>query len=122
MTRRSERVNELLRHELSQLIGRDLKDPRLAGVVTVTVVETSNDMKRARVSVSVMGSPKVKEATMRGITSASGYMRRELAKRLSLKYVPDLSFVLDDSLDQADHIYRLLDDLPSADGPETGER
>ena len=122
MTRRSERVNELLRHELSQLIGRDLKDPRLAGIVTVTIVETSNDLKRARVSVSVMGSPKVKEATMRGITSASGYMRRELAKRLSLKYVPDLSFVLDDSLDQADHIYRLLDDLPSADGPETGER
>ena len=122
MTRRTERVNELLRHELSQLIGRDLKDPRLAGIVTVTIVETSNDLKRARVSVSVMGSPKVKEATMRGITSASGYMRRELAKRLSLKYVPDLSFVLDDSLDQADHIYRLLDDRPSADGPETGER
>ena len=122
MTRRSERVNELLRHELSQLIGRDLQDPRLAGIVTVTMVETSNDLKRAQVSVSVMGSPKVKEATMRGIISASGYMRRELGKRLSLKYVPDLSFVLDESLDQADHIYRLLDDLTTADSPDTGER
>ena len=118
MTRRSERVSELLRHELGQLIGRDLKDPRLAGIVSVTVVETTNDLKKAKVSVSVMGTPEVQEATMRGITSASGYMRRELSKRLALRHVPDLSFSLDHSLDQADHIYQLLDGLASDKPPD----
>ena len=111
MTRRSERVSELLRHELAQLIVRDLKDPRLSGIVSVTMVETTNDLKKARVSVSVMGSPQVQEAAMRGITSASGYMRHELSKRLSLRYVPDISFVLDHSLDQAEHMYQILDGL-----------
>ena len=120
MTRRSERVSELLRHELSQLIVRDLKDPRLSGIVSVTVVETTNDLKRARVSVSVMGSPEVQESAMRGINSASGFMRHELGKRLSLRYVPDLSFVLDHSLDEAEHIYQLLDGL-APDSPSSGD-
>ena len=119
MTRRSERVSELLRHELGQLIVRDLKDPRLSGIVSVTMVETTNDLKKARVSVSVMGSPEVQESAMRGIVSAAGYMRRELGKRLSLRYVPDLTFVLDHSLDEAEHMYRILDGLsneqPSGD-------
>ncbi len=100
-----------MRHELAQLIVRDLKDPRLSGIVSVTMVETTNDLKKARVSVSVMGSPQVQEAAMRGITSASGYMRHELSKRLSLRYVPDISFVLDHSLDQAEHMYQILDGL-----------
>ena len=113
MSRRSERVSELLRHELGQLIVRDLKDPRLSGIVSVTVVETTNDLKKARVSVSVMGSPEVQEAAMRGIVSASGYMRHELGKRLALRHVPDLSFVLDHSLDEAEYMYQLLDGLAS---------
>ncbi len=114
-----------MRNELGQLIVRDLKDPRLSGIVSITLVETTNDLKKARVSVSVMGSPKVQEATMRGIVSASGYMRRELGKRLSLRQVPDLSFVLDHSLDQAAQIYQLLDELTPdtpADNPEAGKR
>ena len=119
MSRRSERVSELLRHELGQLIVRDLKDPRLSGIVSITVVETTNDLKKARVSVSVMGSPEVQEAAMRGIASASGYMRHELGKRLALRHVPDLSFVLDHSLDQAEYMYRLLDGLaPDREAPD----
>ena len=117
MTRRSERVSELLRHELGQLIVRDLKDPRLSGIVSITLVETTNDLKKAKVSVSVMGSPEVQEATMRGIVSAAGYMRHELGKRLSLRSVPDLTFVLDHSLDQAEHIYQLLDGLTPDEPP-----
>ena len=126
MTRRSEKVSELLRHELAQLISRDLKDPRLSGIVSVTLVETTNDLKKARVSISVMGSPRVQETAMNGIVSASGYMRHELGKRLSLRQVPDLSFVLDHSLDQAEQIYQLLDglaeDLPGKSKPAAGER
>lgn len=116
----------MLRHELAQLISRDIKDPRLSGIVSVTLVETTNDLKKARVSVSVMGSPKVQEAALNGILSASGYMRHELGKRLSLRQVPDLSFVLDHSLDQAAQIYQLLDGLaedpPSESKPAAGER
>ena len=126
MTRRSEKVSELLRHELAQLISRDLKDPRLSGIVSVTLVETTNDLKKARVSISVMGSPRVQETAMNGIVSASGYMRHELGKRLSLRQVPDLSFVLDHSLDQAEQIYQLLDGLaedpPGESEPAAGER
>ncbi len=126
MTRRSEKVSELLRHELAQLISRDLKDPRLSGIVSVTLVETTNDLKKARVSISVMGSPRVQETAMNGIVSASGYMRHELGKRLSLRQVPDLSFVLDHSLDQAEQIYQLLDGLVEdplgKSKPAAGER
>ena len=111
MTRRTERVNGLLRQELSQLIVRSVKDPRLAGVITVTQVETSADLQHARVFVSVLGAPEEKERTLQGITSASGYMRRELRSRLSLRHIPELTFVLDEALDNAEHIYQLLDRL-----------
>ena len=111
MTRRTERVNGLLRQELSQLIVRSVKDPRLAGVITVTQVDTTSDLQHARVFVSVLGTPVEKERTLQGITSASGYMRRELRSRLSLKHIPELNFVLDEALGNAEHIYQLMDRL-----------
>ena len=111
MTRRTERVNGLLRHELSYLISRSAKDPRLTGLITVTEVDTSPDLRQARVFVSVLGSQEEKETTLRGVISASGYLRHELGDRLSLKYIPALTFILDETLDNAQHIYRILDNL-----------
>ena len=110
-TRRIERINGLLRQELSRLIGHSVKDPRLEGIITITRVETSADLRHARVFVSVLGSPEQRDTTLRGISSASGFMKRELGSRLSLKYVPALTFILDDGLESADHIYHLMDDL-----------
>ncbi len=119
MTRRTDRINGLLRQEISQLISHELKDPRLLGVVSITQVDTSVDLRHARVFVSVLGSQEEKETVLRGISSAAGFMRRELRERLSLKYIPELSFVLDQSIEEADHILRMMDRL-SEEGPASG--
>jgi ribosome-binding factor A len=116
MTRRTERINGLLRQEISQLLARELNDPRLSGVVSITQVETSPDLRLARVHVSVLGDQEDKDKVLTGIRSAAGFMRKELRDRLSLRYVPQLSFVLDKSLEDAEQIYKLMDGL-SADGP-----
>ena len=120
MSRRTERVNVVLRQEISQIIGRQIKDPRLSGLVTITRVETSEDLRHARVFVSVLVSKDDKGTVLRGLNSATGYMRRELKGRLTLKYIPDLSIVLDESLEEADHIFRLMDSLSpeSPGGPD----
>ena len=107
------------------MISRGVKDPRLAGLITVTQVETSNDLRHARVYVSVLGSPEEKEEAMRGAASASGFMRHELSGRLNLKYVPDLTFVLDQAFDDAQQIYRLMDQVaghPGGDSRESGQQ
>jgi ribosome-binding factor A len=111
MTRRTDRINGLLRQEISELLSRELNDPRLSGVVSITKVETSGDLRYARVFVSVLASRDDKETVLSGISSASKFMRRELGERLSLRYIPELSFILDESLEEADHIFRLMDRL-----------
>ncbi|MFQ5860320.1 MAG: 30S ribosome-binding factor RbfA [Dehalococcoidia bacterium] len=108
MTRRTDKVNELLRQELSSILGRELKDPRISRVVSITQVNTSVDLRHARVFISVLGNPEEKLSTLYGLNSAAGYLRHELLKRLSLKGIPQFSFILDDSLEQADHLQRLL--------------
>ena len=122
MTRRTDRINGLLRQEISQLLSRELNDPRLSGVVSITKVETSGDLRYARVFVSVLGSRDGKGTVLSGISSASKFMRRELGERLSLRYIPELSFVLDESLEEADHIFRLMDGLSTEAPPGAGSQ
>ena len=109
MSRRTERVNELLRERLSELVLRDLKDPRINGLVTITEVEVSADLRAARVYVSVLGEQGVKETTLAGLRSASGFLHRGL-EGLSLRHVPTLAFFADDSMERADRLLRLIDD------------
>ncbi len=116
MTRRTDRVNGLLRQEISQLVAWELRDPRLSGIVSITQVDTSADLRHARVFVSVLGNREGKETVLKGISSARGFMRRELKGRLSLRYIPELSFHLDESMEQAQHIQKLMDQL-SKDEP-----
>ena len=116
MTRRTDRINGLLRQEISQLLSRELDDPRLSGVVSITRVEISADLRHARVYVSVLGTQGEKESVLSGINSALGFMRRELRVRLSLKYIPELKFTLDESIEEAEYIFGLMDRL-SVDGP-----
>ena len=111
MTRRIERVNNLIRHEISELLQRQVKDPRLGNFITVTEVSTSSDLKHAKVFVSCIPG-KEKEETLSVLTSASGFFRRELAKRLKLRYTPILSFEWDDSIERGDRLLRLIDGLP----------
>lgn len=111
MTRRTDRVNGLLRQEISNLLSRELNDPRLSGVVSITQVKTSSDLRYATVYVSVMGKREEKDMALEGISSATGFMRRELRGRVSLRYIPELKFILDESLDNAERIFGLMDSI-----------
>ena len=108
MTHRIERVNNLIRREISQLLQREVKDPRLDGFIAVTEVSTSPDLKYAKIFVSRMGS---KQETMGALASASGFLRNELARHLKLRRVPELSFQWDDSIERGDHLLQLIDSV-----------
>ena len=109
MSRRIDRVNELLRHEISRLLTLQINDPRLRGVISITRVETSSDLRIAQVSLSVMGDSETKQSALEGIRSAATFLRRELRPRLSLRYTPFLKFALDESLEEADHLLGIMD-------------
>ena len=109
MVHRIERVNSLIRQEISELLQRQVKDPRLGDFIAVTEVSTSADLKYAKVFVSRIGSEEEKQETLSVLASASGFLRRELAKRLKLRHIPVLSFQWDDSIEQGDHLLRLID-------------
>ena len=120
MSRRVDRINGLLRQEISQLLAREIKDPRLGGVISITQVQTANDLRSARVLVSVLGDRETQESALDGIQSAAAFLRRELRDRLKLRYVPFLKFALDDSLESADAVLRLMNQLqgePSRPAP-----
>ncbi|MCW2967744.1 MAG: rbfA [Solirubrobacteraceae bacterium] len=109
MTDRMRRVNEAMREVLSDALTRDLKDPRV-GFVTVTAVETTPDLRDARVYVSVLGTDEERTESVAGLQSAHGYLQGRVATQLRLKYTPQLTFVEDDTARRADRIERLLGD------------
>jgi ribosome-binding factor A len=107
---RIERVNSLIQREISELLQRECKDPRLGSSVTITMVETAPDMRHARVFVSrIISSDEEKQETLKALDSASGFLRRELAEKLRLRHIPDLSFEWDDSMERGAHLLDLLD-------------
>ena len=114
MSRRLQRLNVLLREEVSELIRRELRDPRLAEFVTLTRVSTSPDLQTATVYVSVMGNAEEKANTMRALTRAAPFIRRQLISRLSIRRTPDIEFELDESMEKAAHILDLMKQLPLA--------
>lgn len=103
------RINEEIQRELSALL-RTLKDPRLQnGLVTVTHVDTTSDLRYSRIFVSALDKSQEKDM-MRGLKSAAGYLRRELGAALRLRYTPELQFLADDSIEQGAHILEMLRD------------
>jgi len=115
MTHRIERVNNLIRREISELLQRQVKDPRLGGFVTVTEVSTSPDLRYAKIFVSRIGGEGEKQETLNALAGASGFFRNELAKRLNLRRIPELSFHWDDSIERGAHLSQLIDQI-SLDG------
>lgn len=111
MPRRIDRVNELLRSEISHLIARGIKDPRVAGVISVTEVVASSDLRSARVYVSVMGPEADRQSALDGIRSAASFLRRELRERVNLRHTPHMTFYLDDSIEEGDRVLRLMEGL-----------
>ncbi len=108
MTRRTERINDLLREEISDLLRRQVKDPRVGGLVTITEVDVSPDLRVAKVFVSVMGTDEEKASTFRALAAAAHFIQRELRRRLTIRRTPELTFLADASLERGAHILDLL--------------
>ena len=100
------RINEDIQREMSALI-RNVKDPRVSGMISVTAVETTPDLKFAKIYISVLDKSDVAQV-LKGLKSASGYLRRELGRTLNLRNTPELTFVRDDSIDKGAHILDML--------------
>lgn len=113
------RINEEIQRELSDLI-RGLKDPRVQTMLSITRVDTTSDLRYAKVYVSVLEEAREKEA-MKGLKSAGGWLRRELGQRLQLRYTPELVFELDDSLKYGAHMFDLLSKLEAEQKEKAGE-
>jgi len=118
MGHRIERVNSLIRQEISELLQRQVKDPRLDTFVAVTGVSTSLDLRHAKVYISRMGSEEEKQETLSVLAAASGFFRNELAKRLSLRHIPELNFQWDDSIERGDYLVKLIDEISHDSGAE----
>jgi len=106
---RMRRVNEAIRQVLTDALAGELKDPRV-GFVTVTDVDTSPDLRHARVYVSVLGAPAEREATMDGLRSAHGFLQGRIGDELHLKHTPELRFLYDDTAERAARLETLLHD------------
>ena len=102
------RINEEIQREMSSLI-RTVKDPRVSGLISVTAVDTTPDLKFCKVYISVLDKSDVNQV-LKGLKSAAGWLRRELGRTLNLRATPELTFVRDDSIDQGAHILDLLRD------------
>jgi len=100
------RINEEIQREMSTLI-RNVKDPRVTGMISVTAVNTTPDLKFCKVYISVLDKSDVNQV-LKGLKSASGYLRRELGRALNLRNTPELTFLRDDSIDQGAHILDML--------------
>ncbi len=107
---RIEKVQELIKQEVSKIILQELKDPRI-GFVTVTQVDVSGDLKYAKIYVSLLGSQEEVKNTWAALQSSLGYLRREIGHRIKLRCTPELSFQIDKSLDHSVHIQELLDKI-----------
>lgn len=118
-SRRQRQVAELLHEEISRIIQRETKDPRL-GFVTITGVDVSPDLRQARVYVTVLGDKADAKSTLAGLASATRYFRSLLRESLSLRYIPELTFKLDTSLEQGLRIDALLDSIKE-ESDETSE-
>jgi ribosome-binding factor A len=112
--RRADRVGDVILQELAYLLQRKVKDPRLENI-TLTQVQVSADLRHARVFYSVLATDEMKVAVAAGLESARGYLKRELGRRLQLRYMPDIVFCYDDSLDHGSRIHRLLTELKKTD-------
>lgn len=116
MTQRTERIDELLRQEIGEILTREVKDPAI-GFATITDVETSPDLRHARVWVSVIGQKGEREATIAALQRAMGFIRHELGTRLRLRRIPELQVKLDDSIERGTRVLRLLDQLEAGEQP-----
>ena len=108
--RRSDKIADLIQKEVSQMLMRGLKDPRI-GFVTITKVAVSEDCRTAKIYFSVTGSSEERERSTEGLNSAKGYVRKELGRRIRMKYTPEITFQFDPSIEYAIHIGEVIEQV-----------
>lgn len=113
-TYRARKIADLIRHTLADVVRREIRDPRV-GMVTVTEVRVSPDLKHARVFVSSLGAPGARTVAVEGLNHAAPFLRRALGRSVALRYVPELTFVEDTTLEQGERVERLLRDIHEAE-------
>ena len=105
------RVNTEVQHELSNILRAGLKDPRIAPMTSVVAVEVAPDLKTCNAYISVFGDQKAQEDTLKGLKSAEGYIRRELARTLNMRNTPEIRFILDQSIEYGVNMSKKIDDV-----------
>lgn len=115
------RINGEVKKELSILISREIKDPRINPMTSVIDVEVAPDLKTARVYISVMGDEESKKETYQGLQSAASYMRSQLAKSLNLRNTPELTFIMDSSIEYGVNMSKLINDINSKSSANMAE-
>jgi ribosome-binding factor A len=117
MTQRTDRIDQLLRQEIGEILARDIGDPRI-GFVTITDVDTAPDLSTARVWVSVIGQPQEREQTLKALQRAMPFVRRELGSRVRLRRIPELHLRTDDSAQRGTRVLQLLAELEAGATPD----
>jgi ribosome-binding factor A len=115
VTHRVERINSLIQQELSDLLRRHVKDPRLGEFVTITEVVATGDLRHARVYVSRLSEREERDEIIGTLNAAANYLRTELGKRLRLRYVPEMSFHWDDSIERSERLQQIIDQINAED-------
>ncbi len=105
---RTDRIAVEMQKEISDIIRNNIKDPRLPGLVSVTAVRVTRDLRYARVYVSIFGNDSVKQDAIKALKHAAGYIRHEIGQRIQLRYTPEITFLLDDSIEHGMHISNLI--------------
>lgn len=105
------RINGEVQKELSSIIRNEIKDPRIHPMTSVMTVEVAPDLKTCKAFISVLGDREAKEGTIRGLRSAEGYIRRQLARNLNLRNTPEIRFILDESIEYGVNMSKLIDDV-----------
>ena len=105
------RINGEVQRELSRIISREIKDPRIAPMTSVVDAVVTSDLKQCKAYISVLGDQKAKEDTLNGLRSAVGYIRRELAHSINLRNTPEITFILDDSIEYGVEVSKKIDEL-----------
>jgi len=108
---RINRISEEIRKEISDIIRHDVKDPRISEMASIVKVEVTGDLRYAKVYISVLGNEEDRKNTMEGLKKASGFIRRELGNRLDIRYIPELQFVSDHSIEYSVEISRRINEL-----------
>lgn len=110
-SKRLGRISEEIKKLVSNLISNQIKDPRVSPLTSITEVQVTSDLRYAKIFISILGDDKQKEETLKGLQSASGFIRKEIGNNIKLRYTPEPIFYLDNSIERGVHIMKLIDKI-----------